>query len=171
MDDSPFEGGVGGCPCVNWTTSSNTTVPALPSATQLASRAQGPSPPAKKTEAKHAAVAKYRLAESLLQQGKAGEAAEALNAAIQLQPDFVEAHFVLGVLLARQGRENYGGAVDQFLAVLRLDPKHVDARINLSNMLEQEGVGRAHLAVLLHLIAQPPGGHITPRVGLEPQLA
>jgi tetratricopeptide (TPR) repeat protein len=110
-----------------------------PSVGQLSSRSQGPSPPARRTEANPAAVVKYRLAESLLQQGKADEAVEALKAALQLQPDLIEAHFALGVILARQGREDYGAAVDHFLTVLRLDPSHVDARINLSNVLEQEG--------------------------------
>ena len=84
-------------------------------------------------------LSKYRLAESLLQQDRAAEAAEALNTAIQLQPNFIEAHFALGVILARQGGEKYGAAIDHFLEVLRLDPRHLDARINLSNLLEQEG--------------------------------
>jgi tetratricopeptide (TPR) repeat protein len=96
------------------------------------------SPSARKSEASPAALGKYRLAESLVKEGKIAEAIHALQAAIQLESNFIEAHFVLGVLLAREGRPSYGAAIDQFLEVLRLDPKHVDARINLSNMLEQE---------------------------------
>jgi tetratricopeptide (TPR) repeat protein len=95
--------------------------------------------PGKETDAHSAALAKYRLAESLEQQGKIAEAIEALRESIQLSPAFTEAHFVLGVLLARQGNEHYAAAVDEFLAVLRLDPRHIDARINLSSVLEQEG--------------------------------
>jgi Tfp pilus assembly protein PilF len=105
---------------------------------QLSSTPQRTSLSQPKTDTKSAAVAKYQLAESLLQQGKVAEASEALNAAIQLQPGFIEAHFALAVILARQGKEKYGAAVDHFLTVLQLDPKHIDARINLSNVLEQE---------------------------------
>ena len=124
-----------------------------PSEARLSSRSQAPSPPARKTAANPAAVVKYRLAESLLQQSKAAEAVAALNAAIQLQPDFIEAHFVLGVILARQGRESYGAAIDHFLAVLRLDPRHLDARINLSNLLEQEGDFEAAASALKEAVS------------------
>jgi len=95
--------------------------------------------PGKEPDARSAALAKYRLAESLERQSKIAEAIEALRESIQLSPNFTEAHFVLGVLLARQGSEHYAAAVDQFLVVLRLNPRHLDARINLSNVLEQEG--------------------------------
>jgi tetratricopeptide (TPR) repeat protein len=103
---------------------------------------------AQQKEIKPAAVAKYRLAESLLQKGNPKEAAEALREATQIQPDFKEAHFALGVILARQGKENHGAAIDQFLEVLRIDPKHVDARINLSNLLEEEGDFEAAAGIL-----------------------
>ncbi|HVN80140.1 MAG TPA: tetratricopeptide repeat protein [Terriglobia bacterium] len=106
-----------------------------------------------KAEANPAAIVKYRLAESLLEQGKAADAAEALKAAIQLQPNFTEAHFALGVIWARMGKEKYGAAIDQFLEVLRLDPKHVDARINLSNLLEQGGDFEAAAGILKEALA------------------
>jgi protein O-GlcNAc transferase len=109
------------------------------SATQPSSGSVGSPSSARRTKVNPEAAVKYRLAESLQQQGRPAEATEALNVAIQLQPDFIEAHFALAVLLARQGRENYGAAIDHFLEVVRLDSKHVDARINLSNLLEQEG--------------------------------
>ena len=93
-----------------------------------------------------AAADKYQLAKTLEGNGKNVEAIEALRAAIQLQPDFIEAHFSLGVLLARLGGEQYGVALDEFIEVLRLDPKHADARINLSNLFEQGGNLEAALA-------------------------
>src|SRR5206468_2450598 len=128
-----------------------------PSAAQLSSGSQGPSPAGKTPAVNPVAVVKYQLAESLLQQGKAVEAAEALNAAIQLQPDFIEAHFALGVILARQGRESYGTAIDHFLAVLRLDPRHLDARINLSNLLEEGGDFEAAASALKEALSLADG--------------
>ena len=100
-----------------------------------------PSSPLKRgVEAKgDAAIAKYRLGEALLEKGRIPEAEEAFKTAIGLKPDFTEARFALGVLWARQGTEQYGAALEQFLEVLRLNPRHVDARINLSNLLEQSG--------------------------------
>jgi tetratricopeptide (TPR) repeat protein len=99
-----------------------------------------------------AAADKYQLAKTLEGKGKNVEAIETLRAAIQLPPDFTEAHFSLGVLLARQGEEQYGVALDEFIEVLRLDPKHADARINLSNLFEQGGnleaaLGQIHEAL------------------------
>src|SRR5262249_8207108 len=113
-------------------------VASLPSA-QPSSKIDNGKPAARKPEANAAAVVKYRLAESLLKQNDQTGAIEALNVATQLQPNFIEAHFALAVILALQGKEKYGEAVDCFLTVLQLDPKHVDARINLSNVLEKEG--------------------------------
>jgi len=104
-------------------------------APQASSANQGPLP----TDARSEAVAKYKLAESLLKQHNAKGAIEALSTAIHLQPNFVEAHFALAVILALQGKNQYGKAMDHFLTVLQLDPKHLDARINLGKLLEQEG--------------------------------
>jgi tetratricopeptide (TPR) repeat protein len=126
-------------------------------ATQVSFRSRDSLASAKNTKVAPAALAKYRLAESLLQQGKPTEAAEALDAAIQLQTDFVEAHFALGVILARQGEKSYGAAIDHFLEVIRLDPKHVDARVNLSNLLEQDGEFEAAAAAMKEAVALADG--------------
>jgi tetratricopeptide (TPR) repeat protein len=106
---------------------------------QLSLGLQNTPSPDPTTDSKALAMAKYRSAESLLKQNKVPQATEALNTAIQLQPNFVEAHFALAVILALQGKEHYGTAIDHFLTVLQLDPNHVDARINLGKLLEQEG--------------------------------
>src|SRR5262245_32201103 len=103
------------------------------------------------------AAAKCRSAESLFQQGRTAEAISALNTALQLQPDSIEAHFLLGVISARQGKENYAVALDHFLEVLRLDPQHLDARINLSNLLEQEGDPEGAVAALKEAISLASG--------------
>jgi len=75
---------------------------------------------------------------ALAKDGKTTDAARAFAQAIRLKPDFLEAHFALGVLLARQGKDRYSEAMHEFLEVLRLNPRDVDAHINLSNLLEQE---------------------------------
>jgi tetratricopeptide (TPR) repeat protein len=82
---------------------------------------------------------RFELGFSLAREGKNTEAIEAFRDAVKLNPDLIEAHFSLGVLLARQGREHYSEAMQQFLEVLRLNPRDVDAHVNLSNILEQEG--------------------------------
>ena len=124
-----------------------------PPAAQLSSGPQDSSPPARKADTNPAAAAKYRLAESLLKENKAAEAAEALKDAIRLQPNFTEARFALAVVLALQGKENYGTAIDHFLTVLQLDPKHVDARVNLGKLLEQEGDFEGAAAALKEALA------------------
>jgi folate-binding protein YgfZ len=58
------------------------------------------------------------------------EALRRLNQAIALQPDLVEAHEALGVILSRHGR--YSEAIAMMEKVLALQPDHVLAHTNLS---------------------------------------
>ncbi len=76
---------------------------------------------------------------ALAKAGQVAAAASAFAEAIRSNPDYLEAHFALGVLLARQGKEHYSAAMQQFLEVLALNPRDADAHINLSNLLEQQG--------------------------------
>jgi tetratricopeptide (TPR) repeat protein len=135
--------------------------PGLETQTQESVRAtQRPAPETSRHRVQarnQAALEKYQLAKTLEERGKDVESIEALRAAIQLQPDFPEAHFSLGVLLARQGGKQSGAALDEFLEVLRLDPKHADARVNLSNLLEQGGNLEAGLAQM-HEALRVSGG-------------
>jgi tetratricopeptide (TPR) repeat protein len=98
------------------------------------------------------ATAKYAWALTLLKQGKDSEAEKALREAIALNPDFLQAHFELGMLLAHQGTQQFNVAMDQFLEVLRLEPNHADARINLSRLLEKSGDIEASIAELKEAI-------------------
>jgi len=82
---------------------------------------------------------KFELGFSLARQGKNAEAVDAFREALQLDPDLAEAQFSLGVLLARQGKQSYSEAMQHFLQVLRLNPRDVDALVNVSNLLEAEG--------------------------------
>jgi enediyne biosynthesis protein E4 len=80
----------------------------------------------------------FRKGMELAKRGDTDGARRAFEDATRLDPDFLEAHFSLGVLLARQGRPQYPAAMSEFVEVLRLSPKDADAHINLSNILEQE---------------------------------
>ncbi len=96
---------------------------------------------------------KFELGFALARQGKNTEAIEAFRETVRLDPDLTEAHFSLGVLLARQGKQNYGEAMQQFLQVLRLNPRDVDAHVNISNLLEEEGDTLASVAAMQKAVA------------------
>jgi enediyne biosynthesis protein E4 len=98
----------------------------------------------------------YQSGLALLRQGRIKEAAEAFRGAVRLKPEFVNAHYALGVALSRMGREQLAAALDQFLEVLRLKPDHVDARVDLSSILALEGDSPAAAAQLEQAI------HIAP---------
>lgn len=102
------------------------------------------------------AMAMYRQGVSLAQQGKPAEAAEALRKALELKPDYVEAHYALGVLLHELGRTYAAEAVDQFLAVLKLQPGHVGAHVELSSILAESGDSEAASIQLQKALAVVP---------------
>ncbi|HWE52179.1 MAG TPA: sulfotransferase, partial [Bryobacteraceae bacterium] len=74
------------------------------------------------------------------------EAAEAhFRAAIEIRPDFAEAHHHLGYLLATQGL--FGEAAVHYRRTLAIKPDHVDAHNKLGNLLTFQGrfdEARAH---------------------------
>jgi tetratricopeptide (TPR) repeat protein len=90
---------------------------------------------------------------ALAKQGKNTEAIEGFREAVKLDADFTEAHFSLGVLLARQGKDSYGPAMQHFLHVLRLSPHDVDAHVNISNLLEEESDLVASVAAMQKAVA------------------
>ena len=94
---------------------------------------------------------------ALAKDGKTEDAARAFRVAIRSKPDSLEAHFALGVLLARQGKDRYGEALQEFLQVLRLNPGDIDAHINLSNLLEQESDFAASANEMQKAVALSPG--------------
>jgi tetratricopeptide (TPR) repeat protein len=65
------------------------------------------------------------------------EAIVAYERAIELDPDFADAHCNLGAVLFNQGRR--GAARQCFERCLELDPGHVESLFNLANLLEEEG--------------------------------
>jgi tetratricopeptide (TPR) repeat protein len=97
----------------------------------------------------------------LAREGKWADAERAFRRATQLDPDFLEAHFSLGVLLARQGKTRYAAAMNEFLEVLRLNPNDPDVYINLSNVLEQEEDYAASVKEMSKAVAlTPPRGDL-----------
>lgn len=94
---------------------------------------------------------------ALAKQNKTAEAIGAFREAVRIDPDLIEAHFSLGVLLARGGREGYAESTRHFLEVLRLNPRDTDARINISNLLEEEGDLEASVAEMRNAMATAPG--------------
>jgi tetratricopeptide (TPR) repeat protein len=65
------------------------------------------------------------------------EAITAYERAIDLDPEFADAHCNLGAVLFNQGRR--GAARRCFEQCLTLDPGHVESHFNLANLLEEEG--------------------------------
>ena len=65
--------------------------------------------------------------------------------AVELQPDFAEAHYLLGVELAFQG--DLRPAAQQFLETVRLSPAYAPGHLNL-------GIALAKLGKLDQAIAQ-----------------
>jgi tetratricopeptide (TPR) repeat protein len=66
-------------------------------------------------------------------QDKLDEAVAYCRRALELKPDFVEAHYNLGNLLEQQG--DLGGAEDSFRAALRHNPRYAIAHYELAELL------------------------------------
>ena len=62
------------------------------------------------------------------------EAMDHFSAALQLDPEYTEAHNNQGVTLANQGR--YEEAIAQFSAALKINPGYAKARQNLEKSLK-----------------------------------
>ena len=110
----------------------------------------------KVTEGTASAAEQMQRGFVLAREGKNTAAIEAFSEAVRLDPNLVEAHFSLGVLLARQGRDRYGEAMHHFLEVLRLNPADVDARVNISNLLEEEGDLKGSVAEMGKAVGSAP---------------
>lgn len=65
------------------------------------------------------------------------DALRAYQAAIRIRPDYADAHYNLGAVLARIGRTDE--AMGAYREALRHDPQHDSARFNLANALADRG--------------------------------
>jgi Tfp pilus assembly protein PilF len=71
------------------------------------------------------------------QRGELEQAEQAYLHAVELKPQFAQAHDNLGIIYARQGETDR--AMESFRTALRLDPKNCLAATNLGVALEQNG--------------------------------
>ncbi len=96
--------------------------------------------------------ANWGLAATLLERGRAPEALEYAQRAVEITPQLYMAHNTLGRVLARLGRLQ--DAVKQFQQALRLKPDDCETHVNWGNALQdsgnvQEAIAQYELAVRL----------------------
>jgi len=72
------------------------------------------------------------LAQALLSKGQVREGAAQLAAAIQLAPEYADAHYLLALVLASQG--DTVGVVEHYSKAVALNPA-LDTSINLHDLL------------------------------------
>jgi tetratricopeptide (TPR) repeat protein len=77
------------------------------------------------------------LGAALMRANRLTEAVEQLQKALDIKPDFVDAHYNLGYALSRQGKLVEG--IDQFRETLRLDPDNFEALNNMGVSLAIQG--------------------------------
>ena len=77
------------------------------------------------------------LGAALMRDGSLAEAVEQLKTALNIKPDFVDAHYNLGYALSRQG--NLKAGIYQFGETLRLDPDNLKALNNMGVALAIQG--------------------------------
>ena len=86
-----------------------------------------------------AASERFQSGLSLLQNGDLQHACDAFRTALVLKPDFVDARYSLGVAMMSGSEPDYLAAMDNFLEVLRLNPRHREAHIQLAVVFEKGG--------------------------------
>jgi tetratricopeptide (TPR) repeat protein len=82
---------------------------------------------------KHVPDAYYNFGVLLMKRGELGEAAECFGKALQLEPDYADAHNDLGYLLERQGK--LGEAADEYRKAVQEKPDFRQAHFNLGRIL------------------------------------
>ena len=75
--------------------------------------------------------------DKLAKQGKLAEAAHHFSRAVELKPDYAEAHNKLGIVLATQGK--LAEAAHHFSKAVQIKPGHASARNNLKRALHLMG--------------------------------
>jgi tetratricopeptide (TPR) repeat protein len=82
-------------------------------------------------------LAQNNLGELLAQRGQMDAASIHFQEAIQIEPDFAEAHYNYGNVLVQKGR--WEEAMVQFQKTLEIQPDFAEAHNNLGNLLLQKG--------------------------------
>jgi tetratricopeptide (TPR) repeat protein len=83
-----------------------------------------------------------------------GEAAQAYERAIELEPDYADAYCNLGAVRYNQGQRS--AARRAFEACLERAPDHVEANFNLANVLEESGEDERALTLYRRALAVDP---------------
>ncbi len=83
-----------------------------------------------------------------------GEAAQAYEKALELDPEYADAHCNLGAVRYNQGQR--AAARRAFEACLARDPDHVEANFNLANVLEEAGEDEQALTLYRRALAADP---------------
>ncbi len=102
----------------------------------------------------------YKLADNAFYDHHITEAIEELYQALDLDPNYKEAHHLLGLIYF--GRKDYAKAERHFLRALALDPRYFAARTNLGALYLAEERWEAAIEVLRPLLDEPlyPTPHI-----------
>ena len=77
----------------------------------------------------------FTEAQHALDMGRTQEAIDHLSVALEIDPQYAEAHNNLGMALAQQGRLDE--AIEHFSQALRINPEYENARRNLQEVLEK----------------------------------
>ncbi len=86
--------------------------------------------------------------------GDLGEAERAFRRAIELRPDYADAHYNLG--LVHNARGELSKAIDAYRRAVDHNPKHAQAQYNLANALSRRGEGDAAVEAYMKAIDADP---------------
>jgi Flp pilus assembly protein TadD len=101
------------------------------------------------------ALTNYNVASALQATGRRDEAITYYRRAIDLFPEFADAHSNLGILLASQG--DHDGALNEYRTAARFDPELVGAHVNIGIELAQRSEYDEAIRALNHAIALDAG--------------
>ena len=82
-------------------------------------------------------IGRNNLGNALLKKGSVGEAISQYQMALEINPDYAEAHNNLGSALLQQS--NVDGAIYHFQKALQINPEFAEAHNNLGNALAKKG--------------------------------
>src|SRR5213594_2835367 len=113
-------------------------------------------------------IGQLSLGLALARHGKLAEAVEHYEAALRLEPGYVDANYAWGNALARQGK--LAEAVEHYEAALRVKPDHADAHTNAGSALVRQGKLAEAIAHYEQALKIKPD-HVDARIKLRVALA
>ena len=97
----------------------------------------------------------HRLGYCYFALGRFGDAESVLRREVELHPDLVNAHNLLGIVLIRQSR--HAEALSAFRRAVAIDPQSLEANTNLGNALVELGRHEEAIAFLEKVVELKPG--------------